>query len=102
MRTTPSSCQQAALTRMYTALFQGSWAIELMQLHVIDTERKQLWLALWAFNIHLRSGATYSGRDIGTFRLRDGLIREHAEYFDPLGFAQAYGMTPSPGPARET
>lgn len=81
-----------ALARTFGALFAGSSAIRLYDVELIATQRNELWLSRWTFEIALKSGATYTGSDIGTFVVDDGLIREYTEYFDAIVCAKTYGF----------
>lgn len=81
------------LARTFSALFAGSEAITLGGLRVLATEESGFWVAQWSFDIRLHTGRNFSGSDIGTFRMRDGLIAEYTEYFDPVACAQAYGLS---------
>jgi uncharacterized protein len=83
---------RAAVERTFKALFDTSTAIHLPQLRIIQTEERHLWIALWQVDIHLTTGARYHGSDICMLLLQDGLIKEYTEYFDPIAFAQAYGV----------
>lgn len=80
------------ISRTFAALFAGSRAVRLTEVQVIATERPSLWLAQWSFEIDIKSGKTFSGNDIGTFRVSGGLIKEYVEYFDAIACAVAYGF----------
>ena len=58
-----------AITKTFAALFAGSHAIRLTDVEVIATERPTLWLALWSFEIDIKSGSTFAGNDIGIFHV---------------------------------
>lgn len=85
-------CGKDAVGKTFSALFGGSIAVEISDVEVISTARPPLWLAYWTFEIHLKSGNTFAGSDIGTLSVRDGLIVEYTEYFDAIACASAYGL----------
>ncbi len=42
--------------------------------------------------IDMKAGGQYNNEYIGIFRLKDGLIHEYTEYFNPLVMAKAFGI----------
>jgi ketosteroid isomerase-like protein len=48
-------------------------------------------LASWTLENQLTAGGTYSNAGLSMFRLRDGLVSEYIEYYDPAAFVAAFG-----------
>jgi ketosteroid isomerase-like protein len=83
---------KVAIAAMFDQLFRIAVTIEVSSLEIIAAEISGLWLAKWDASIPLRSGGVLVGSDVGLFRLREGLITNYTEYFDPIAFARAYGF----------
>lgn len=60
---------------------------------IYGTDDPNVFFVTFKGEIIIKAGGTYENDYIGIFKLRDGLIYEYTEYFNPLVMAKAFGIS---------
>lgn len=93
----PSIDGRAAISDYYGALPQMITALNFADYRIRATEEPGEYVAQYTSDATLRAtGASYRNTYITTVSVRDGLISELAEYFDPIRLVTAMGGTVTP------
>ena len=59
---------------------------------IYGTEDPNVFFVTFRGEIEIKAGGKYENDYIGIFKLRDGLIYEYTEYFNPIVMAKAFGI----------
>lgn len=93
---------RAAIEEFYTALPQMIGALNFADCSILATEEPGRYVAQYTSDATMsQTGASYRNNYITTITVRDGLISELAEYFDPIRLVTALGGSVTPPSAGE-
>jgi ketosteroid isomerase-like protein len=81
----------------------GAWAaketFDWREVSIRRTDDPELVVTTARSEVRLRSGRRYANTYVMLTRIRDGLVVEHVEYFNPLAVIEAYGDSAGATPA---
>ncbi|GAB3220278.1 nuclear transport factor 2 family protein [Spirosoma arcticum] len=83
---------RAAIHKQYSSLPERFASMKFSRT-IYATEDPNFFFAQWRGVIVIKTGGTYENDYIGTFRLKDGLVTEYTEYFNPIVMAKAFGIS---------
>lgn len=81
-----------AVVDTWNTLFTTFGELLIPTYKVWATDQDGLFMATWSVDIETPNGARYRSENIGTLRVKDGLIVEYIEFFNPLRFGKALAL----------
>lgn len=83
---------RAAIHKQYSSLPQNFGQMNFPRT-IYSTSNPDVYFVKFQGEIEIKAGGEYNNDYIGIFRLKDGLIHEYTEYFNPIVMAKAFGIT---------
>jgi ketosteroid isomerase-like protein len=84
---------KAAAIAAMTPVWEGKERFDWHDVVIRATEDPDLLVTTARSEVLLRSGQTYANSYVMLTRIRDGVVVEHVEYFNPLPVIELYGAT---------
>jgi ketosteroid isomerase-like protein len=84
---------KAAAIAAMTPVWEGKARFDWHDVVVRQTEDPELLVTTARSEVLLRNGRTYANSYVMLTRIRDGVVVEHVEYFNPLPVLEAYGAS---------